>query len=53
MTDSDKQQFNVYLPASLVRRVEHASVDADHSLSTFVERALEEYLAKLERKEKE
>ena len=43
-----KQQFNVYLPAELVRRVEHAAVDADRSLSDFVERALEAYLRQLE-----
>lgn len=43
-----KQQFNVYLPASLVRRVKHAAVDAEESLSTFVERALEEHLRRRE-----
>ena len=43
-----KQQFNVYLPVELVRRVKHASVDADGSLSDFVERALEAYLRQLE-----
>ena len=41
-----KQQFNIYLPADLVRRVKHASVDAGESLSLFVERALEAYLAR-------
>ena len=43
-----KQQFNVYLPAELVRRVKHAAVDADRSLSDFVELALEAYLRQLE-----
>jgi predicted HicB family RNase H-like nuclease len=47
----EKQQFNIYLPASLIRRVKHASVDADQSLSAFVERALEEYLGKLRQDE--
>jgi predicted HicB family RNase H-like nuclease len=46
-----KQQFNVYLPAALIRRVKHASVDADESLSAFVERALEAYLATLDREQ--
>ena len=43
-----KQQFNIYLPAELVRRVKHAAVDADRSLSEFVEGALEAYLRQLE-----
>ncbi len=40
----DKRQFSVYLPPDLIRRVKHASVDADESLSAFVERVLEEHL---------
>jgi len=47
-----KRQFNVYLPAPLIRRVKHASVDRDESLSSFVERALEHYLARLEKEER-
>jgi metal-responsive CopG/Arc/MetJ family transcriptional regulator len=43
---NEKQQFNIYLPAELVRRVKHASVDANQSLSTFVEQALDAYLAR-------
>lgn len=37
----EKQQFNVYLPPELIRRVKHASVDARQSLSAFVEASLE------------
>jgi predicted HicB family RNase H-like nuclease len=44
----NKQQFNIYLPADLVRRVKHAAVDADLSLSVYVERVLEEHLGRRE-----
>ena len=52
MTAVAKQQFNVYLPAALIRRVKHAAVDADVSLSLFVERALAEQLERLDREER-
>jgi predicted HicB family RNase H-like nuclease len=51
--DTEKQQFNVYLPVELIRRVKHASVDARQSLSSFVEEALREQLARLERSDEE
>ena len=43
-----KRQFSVYLPVELIRRVKHASVDADESLSAYVERVLEDHLRRTE-----
>lgn len=42
----EKAQFNVYLPRELIRAVKHAAVDADASLSVFVQTALEDFLAR-------
>ncbi|GAA4366907.1 hypothetical protein GCM10023166_12690 [Paeniglutamicibacter cryotolerans] len=39
-----KVQFNIYLPADLVRRIKHAAIDEGSSLSAFVESALQNQL---------
>ncbi|MEV7045760.1 CopG family transcriptional regulator [Amycolatopsis sp. NPDC051061] len=48
MPEPAKRQFSVYLPVELIRRVKHASVDADESLSAYVERVLEDHLRQSE-----
>ena len=44
----DKQQFNVYLPPSLIRRAKHSAVDHATSLSRLVEVALLAHLDRLD-----
>jgi predicted HicB family RNase H-like nuclease len=43
-----KQQFNVYLPAALIRRAKHAAVDEAISLSRLVNDALAAHLDRLD-----
>lgn len=45
----DQQQFNVYLPRTLVRRVKHAAIDSGMSLSKLVEVSLTRFLAEQDR----
>lgn len=43
--NSPKVQFNVYLPADLVRELKHRAIDEGVSLSALVERIAAQYVS--------
>jgi hypothetical protein len=42
--DGEKDQFNVYLRAEVIRAIKHAAIDRGEKLGEFVERIFQDYL---------
>jgi predicted transcriptional regulator len=49
---ADVRQFNVYLPAELIRAVKHHAVETEQSLSAIAAAALRDHLAKRQKLQK-